>query len=102
MARLVQGGAPLYHYACYIRHAYGTDRIIVAIKRRSVWFARQEAESRGNRIRGGTAEVVDIVPMKWTEHGFVETRRMRVKTGEFKQRRRAKARKSVRQTKRNK
>lgn len=93
----------LYCYTVYVRHSWGTDKIVVTTKKRSVKVAEADGLARAMRFRkDGSAEVLDVVPMKWTEHGLVETRKMRVRTGELKARRRAKARASVRQNKRRK
>lgn len=98
----VGGAAKLYHYAVYVRHPWGTDRIVVGVKKHSIQAARDEAIDRVRRFRKTMdAKIMDAVPMKWTDNGLVEVkRRVRTKKGSLTMTRRPKARESVRQTKR--
>lgn len=97
----VTGAAKLFHYAVYVRHPWGTDRIIVGVKRQRVQDARDAAWDKVGRVRKSQdLKIMDAVPMKWTPEGMVETRRTRIKTGEFKTNRRARSRASARTTKR--
>jgi hypothetical protein len=97
----VRGAAKLYHYAIYVRHPWGTDRIVVGVKKRSIQDARDAAWDKVGRVRKtGQLKIMDAVPMRWTPEGWVETRRTRVGTGNLKQTRRARSRPSARQTKR--
>lgn len=93
----VTGAAKLYHYAVYVRHPWGTDRIVVGVKKQSVQAGRDEAWDRVARKRRTVdLKIMDCVPMKWTEGGLVETRRRTtIKKKELKPQRRAKSRVSV-------
>lgn len=98
----VEGAAKLYHYAVYVRHPWGTDRIVVGTQKRNIQTARDIAYDKVGRTRKtGDLKILDAVPMKWTPKGMVETRKTRVKTGTLKNIRKSKARVSVRQTNRN-
>jgi hypothetical protein len=98
----VEGAAKLYHYAVYVKHPFGTDRIVVGVQERKIQTARNIAWDKVGRTRKtGDLAILDAVPMKWTTKGMVETRRTKVKTGDLKNVRRAKARVSVRSTNRN-
>jgi hypothetical protein len=97
----VEGAAKLYHYAVYVKHPWGTDRLVVGVKMRKVQAARDEAWDRVARKRKTVAlKIMDCVPMKWTPSGLVETRRrVTVKTGELKNQRKPRSRESVKQRK---
>lgn len=97
----VTGAAKLYHYAVYVRHPWGTDRIVVGIKKRDIQTARDTAWDRvGSKRRTGDMKILDAVPMRWTPDGFVEVRRRTtVKKGNLKNARRPKARATNRQNK---
>jgi hypothetical protein len=97
----VKGAAKLYHYAIYVRHPWGTDRIVVGVKKRVIQDARDAAWDKVGRVRKtGELKIMDAVPMRWTPEGWVETRRTRVVTGTLKPNRRARSRPSARTTKR--
>jgi hypothetical protein len=96
----VQGAAKLYHYAVYVRHPWGTDRIVVGVKKRNIQLARDEAWDRVvTKRKTGKLKIMDAVPMKWTPNGIVETRKTTIKTGEYRNARRPKSRVSSRQRK---
>lgn len=91
----------LYYYRVYVRHQYGTDKMIVTVKKRSVKAAGEVGRQRAIRLRKDpSAKVLDVIPMKYIEGEWRETRRVRYQEGEFKQVRKAKARTSKRQTRR--
>jgi hypothetical protein len=96
----VEGAAKLYHYAVYVKHPWGTDRIVVGIQKRNIQDARDAAYDKVGRVRKtGDLKIMDAVPMKWTTKGMVETRKTTVKTGNLKNARRPKSRPSSRATK---
>jgi hypothetical protein len=86
-------------YLCFVRHNYGTTKMIVTVKKRNVELARREAELRGLRAGHRTVEVMDVVPMRWVQVSDpVSIRRYRVCEGYMVATRRAKSRESKRQT----
>jgi hypothetical protein len=96
----VTGASKLYHYAVYVRHPWGTDRIVVGVKKRNIQLARDEAWDRVvTKRKTGELKIMDAVPMKWTPNGIVETRKTTIKTGEYRNARRPKSRVSSRQRK---
>jgi hypothetical protein len=83
----VKGAATIYHYAVYIRHPWGTDRIVVGIKKRNVQMARDTAWDRVvAKRRTGDLKIADCVPLRWVEgEGLVEVkRRTTIKKGKLK------------------
>lgn len=96
----VVGAAKLYHYAVYVRHPWGTDRIVVGVQDRKIQLARDAAWDRVvTKRKSGDLKILDAVPMRWTSEGFVETRKTRITTGNLKTVRRPKARTSQKQRK---
>lgn len=97
----IVGGAKLYHYAVYVRHPWGTDRIVVGVQKREMQSARDAAFDKVSRVRkSGDIKIMDCVPMRWTSEGMVETRKTRITTGSLRNARRPKSRPSARATKR--
>jgi hypothetical protein len=88
----------LAHYRVYVEHPYGIDRLIVSLKnKRSVALAGAEGRNRVIRMRRtGDVKVLDVVPMKYVAGQLTETRKMRKQEGKFVNKRRPKARKTVR------
>jgi hypothetical protein len=81
---------------------YGTDKIVLTMKKRDIAAAREEAARRAMRIGKKGVEVVDVIPCRWVDGQLVEYKR-RVKTtkgGKLVNQRKARARASVRSTRR--
>lgn len=86
-------------YLAYVRHNYGTSKLIVTVKKRNVALARREAELRALRAGHRTVVVVDVIPMRWVKVSDpVSVRRYRVCEGFMVPTRRAKSRVSKRAT----
>lgn len=97
----IVGGAKLYHYAIYVRHPWGTDRIVIGIQDRVIQKARDSAWDRVSRMRKtGDLKIMDAVPMRWTSEGMVETRKTRITKGTLSNQRAPRSRASSRATKR--
>jgi len=87
-------------YFVYVRHNWGTEKLIVNVKKRSVALARAEAKMRAVRIGWTCPEVIDVIPAKYVAGKLVATRRMRKQTGKTVANRKPRSHRSVRSTRR--
>jgi hypothetical protein len=89
-------------YRVYVQHEWGTDRMTVTIKKRSVKLAGEMGYSRAIEAGHKGVNVLDVIPCRYVAGALVETRKMRVQQGQYKAKRRARARVSRRETRRTK